>query len=72
MSWRQLLDQLGTAEKQTKTVAFRIREVLPDVMAGYPDAKVDVTRHGLLLKPSLPAVPRTMVRGVTLVQESQA
>ena len=72
LSWRQLLDQLGTAEKQTKTVAFRIREVLPDVMAGYPDAKVEVTRHGLLLKPSLPAVPRTMVRGVTLLQGSRA
>ena len=67
LSWSQLLDQLGTSEKQTKTVAYRIREALPDVMAGYPDAKVEVTRHGLLLKPSLPAVPRTMVRGVTLL-----
>lgn len=67
LSWSQLLDQLGTSEKQTKTVAYRIREVLPDVIAGYPDAKVEVTRHGLLLKPSLPAVPRTMVRGVALL-----
>ncbi len=67
LRWSVLLEQLGTSEKQTKTVAFRIREVLPDVMAGYPDAKVEVTRHGLLLKPSLPAVPRTMVRGVTLI-----
>ena len=70
LRWAQLLEQLGTAEKQTKTVAYRIREVLPDVLAGYPDAKVEVTRHGLLLKPSQPAVPRTMVGGVRLVEAS--
>jgi hypothetical protein len=68
LRWAQLLEQLGTAEKQTKTLAYRIREVLPDVLAGYPDAKVEVTRHGLLLKPSQPAVPRTMVGGVRLVE----
>ncbi len=67
LRWAQLLDQLGSAEKQTKTLAYRIREVLPDVIAGYPDARVEVTRHGLLLKPSQPAVPRTMVNGIRLI-----
>jgi hypothetical protein len=68
LRWAQLLDQLGSAEKQTKTLAYRIREVLPDVIAGYPDARVEVTRHGLLLKPSQPAVPRTMVNGIRLIE----
>lgn len=68
LRWSQLLGQLGTAEKQTKTLAYRIREVLPDVLAGYPDARIEVTRHGLLLKPSQPAVPRTMVNGVRLIE----
>jgi hypothetical protein len=68
LRWAQLLDQLGSAEKQTKTLAYRIREVLPDVIAGYPDARIEVTRHGLLLKPSQPAVPRTTVNGIRLIE----
>jgi hypothetical protein len=66
LRWTQLQDQLGAAEKGANALARRIREALPDVMAGYPDAKVEVTRYGLLLKPSLPAVPRTMVNGAKL------
>jgi hypothetical protein len=66
LRWTQLQDQLGAAEKGANALARRIREALPDVMAGYPDAKVEVTRYGLLLKPSLPAVPRTMVNGARL------
>jgi hypothetical protein len=72
LRWAQLLSQLGTAEKQTKTVAYRIREVLPDVLAGYPEARIEVTRHGLLLKPSPPAVPRPMVNGVRLIEGAGA
>jgi hypothetical protein len=66
LRWTQLQDQLGAAEKGANALARRIREALPDVMAGYPDAKVEVTRYGLMLKPSLPAVPRTMVNGARL------
>jgi hypothetical protein len=66
LRWTQLQDQLGAAEKGANALARRIREALPDVMAGYPDAKVEVTRYGLLLKPSSPAVPRTMVNGARL------
>jgi len=36
-------------------------------MTAYPEAKVEVTSHGLLLKPSLPAVPKTMVKGFRLI-----
>jgi Plasmid encoded RepA protein len=66
LRWTQLQDQLGAAEKGANALARRIREALPDVMAGYPDAKVEVTRYGLLLRPSPPAVPRTMVNGAKL------
>ena len=42
---------------------------LPEIAAVYPEAKVEATRHGLMLRPSSPAVPRTavQVRGLGLV-----
>jgi Plasmid encoded RepA protein len=62
LSWLQLRDQLGSGEAHTRSLAQRIRDVLPAIAAVYPDAKVEATRHGLMLRPSLPAVPRTAVR----------
>ena len=59
--------QLGTIDRSTNGLGRRIREVLPDILAVYPDAKVEQTRHGLLLKPSKPSVPTTMVNGYRLV-----
>lgn len=70
LRWTQLRDQLGTGERQTNSLAYRIREVLPEVLAVYPDAKIEVTRHGLLLKPSKSAVPTTMVNGLRLVEQA--
>ncbi|TDH60987.1 hypothetical protein E2C06_19235 [Dankookia rubra] len=64
----QLPDQPGSAKKQTKTPAYRIREVLPHLIAGYPNARVEVTRHGLLLRLSQPAMPRTMAHGIRLIE----
>ncbi len=34
----------------------------------YPHANVEITSHGLLLKPSKSAVPKTMVSGFRLVE----
>jgi hypothetical protein len=62
-----LLEQIGAAEKTTNTLAQRIREVVPDVLTAYPHAKVEVTPHGLLLKPSAAAVPKTTMAGMRLV-----
>jgi hypothetical protein len=42
---------------------------MPDVHTAYPHAKIELTSHGLLLKPSPPAVPRTTVNGVRLGDE---
>ena len=69
LSWPQLRDQLGSGEAHTRSLAQRIRDVLPEIAAVYPEAKVEATRHGLMLRPSLPAVPRTavQVRGLGLV-----
>ncbi len=67
LRWLALQSQIGSTEKAGFSLAQRIREVMPDVLTAYPDAKLEVTSHGLLLKPSLPAVPKTMVKGFRLV-----
>jgi len=41
---------------------------MPDVLTAYPHANVEITSHGLLLKPSKSAVPKTMVSGFRLVE----
>jgi hypothetical protein len=38
------------------------------VLVAYPHANVDVTTHGLLLRPSKPAVPKTTVQGFRLIE----
>jgi hypothetical protein len=45
-----------------------MREVMPDVLTAYPHAKVELTPHGLLLKPSLPAVPKATARGFSSIE----
>lgn len=68
LRWGTLQAQIGSAERTTNTLAARIREVMPDVLVAYPHAHVEVTSHGLMLKPSKPAVPKTMVSGFRLVE----
>jgi len=69
LRWATLLEQVGAAEKTTNTLAQRIRDVMPDVLTAYPHAKLEVTPHGLLLKPSAAAVPKTMVGGIRLLEK---
>lgn len=69
LSWTQLQMQVGADYADTKALARRVREVMPEVMVAYPEARVDVTRHGLLLKPSKPPVIETKVNGLRLVKE---
>lgn len=68
LRWVSLLEQIGAAERTTNTLAQRIRDVMPDVLTAYPHAKVEVTPHGLLLKPSPAAVPKTAVPGFKLIE----
>lgn len=59
LSWRHLMGQFGSEDKYEFNFAQRLRAILPDVLAVYPEASVEVSRHGLVLKPSKPAVPRS-------------
>ena len=68
LRWGTLQAQIGSAERTVNTLAARIREVMPDVLTAYPHAQVEVTSHGLTLKPSKPAVPKTMVSGFKLLE----
>ncbi len=68
LRWGALQAQIGSVERTTNTLAVRIREVMPDVLTAYPHAQIDVTSHGLTLKPSKPAVPKTMVGGFKLLE----
>jgi hypothetical protein len=67
LRWAALLEQIGAAEKSAFSLAQRIREVMPDVLTAYPHARIELTAHGLLLKPSPAAVPKTTVAGIRLV-----
>lgn len=67
LRWTALQAQLGAELKETKELARRVREVMPDVLTAYPHAKIEVASTGLLLKPSLPAVPKTTVQGFRLI-----
>jgi Plasmid encoded RepA protein len=68
LRWDALQAQVGAAETQAFNLAYRIRAVLPDLAVAYPHARVEVTPHGLLLKPSPPAVPKTAVPGFRIIE----
>src|SRR3954454_16462076 len=66
LRWTDLAEQLGAGDTSMSSFGQRVREVLLDVLASYPEAKVEVTKHGLTLRPSQPSVPRTAVSGFRL------
>lgn len=68
MDWNTLSGMIGT-KTETNLLARRIREAMPRVLQAYPDANIEVTRAGLVLKPSKPAVPRTRVNGFALQRQ---
>lgn len=70
ISWGQLSEQVGSEYSENKLLARRVREVMPTVMTAYPHANVDVGRWGLLLRPSKPSVPRTMINGYRVADDA--
>jgi hypothetical protein len=68
--WDSLQAQIGAEYNRTRRLAEKVREVLPDVLVAYPHARLEATSTGLTLFPSPPAVPRTMVRGMQLIERS--
>ena len=67
LSWSQLQDQIGTEYSEGWLLARKVREVMPQVRTAYPHARVEITRHGIAMKQSSPAVPKTSVQGFRLV-----
>ena len=58
--WHALSDHFGS-ESGHRQLAFRLKDVLKDVIAVYPEADVEPTARGLLLRPSKPSVPTNSV-----------
>jgi hypothetical protein len=67
LSWSQLQGQIGTEYSAGCLLARKVREVMPLVKSAYPHANVDVTRHGITMRQSKPAVPKTTVQGLRLI-----
>lgn len=59
--WYALSNHFGS-ESGHRQLAFRLKEVLKDVTAVYPDANVEASSRGLILRPSKPSVPSSGVR----------
>jgi hypothetical protein len=60
--WAVLMQQFGAAYRSTAAFAYRMKAILPDVLAVYDGAKVAASVRGLSIAPSPPAVPMTGVR----------
>jgi hypothetical protein len=67
LRWRHLQSQVGSEETQMAELARRVRGVLPEVLAVYPHAKVEMGPTGLTLRKSEPPVPSRSVRGYHLI-----
>jgi hypothetical protein len=68
LSWAMLKEQIGTEYAATNSLGRKVREVMPSVKDAYPHANIELTRHGILMKNSKPAVPKTTVQGFTIVE----
>ena len=68
LRWQALAGQVGSDVTRTSHLAQRVKAVLPDVLAVYPNAEVEVVHQGLRLHPSKPPVPKTVVAGLRLLQ----
>jgi hypothetical protein len=68
LRWSMLQSQVGSEEACLRGLARRVRGVMPDVMAVYPHAKVEITPTGITLRKSEPPVPSRAVRGFRLIE----
>ena len=61
LSWANLFDQFGQEYGSVKDFKREIRGALPEVLAVYPDAKLELVAGGMRLFASKPPVPKTIV-----------
>ncbi|WP_291333398.1 replication protein RepA [Desulfovibrio sp.] len=60
LSWDQLKDTFS-AQGEPGRLAERLKLALPEVKDVYRDMNVEIARGGLLLKPSKPPIPKTLI-----------
>lgn len=61
LSWGNLKEQFGQEYNDPKNFKKEMRQALRQVLAVYPDAKVEPTVGGIILKPSMPPIPKTQI-----------
>jgi hypothetical protein len=65
VSWHNLHDQFGQEYVNPKDFKKEMRQVMRQVLAVYPDAKVEDITGGMRLKSSKPPVTKTQVQKIT-------
>lgn len=70
LTWKMLATQTGSEAVRPSHLSQRCKKELPDVLAVYPHADVRHHRNGLMLHPSRPPVPKTMVNGFRLIADA--
>ena len=63
VSWENLRDQFGQEYRNPKDFKREFSGALRSALAVYPDAVIEGVPGGLLLRPSPPPIPKTMIRG---------
>jgi hypothetical protein len=58
VTWQAVFNQFGAGFQFLRHFKPRFADSLKIALAVYPEARVDVTAEGLILRPSAPAVPR--------------
>jgi len=61
ISWRAMHEQFGRGIKRIDHFRQHFKDTLALTLAVYPDAKVDVTPSGVILKPSRPPVSPRLI-----------
>lgn len=61
LSWSNLRDQFGQEYRDPKDFKKEMRKAIRTVLAIYPEAHVEDVPGGVLLRPSPPPIPKTMV-----------
>jgi hypothetical protein len=69
LAWKNLRDQFGQEYSAGKTFKPNMSSVLRAVLAVYPDARISEVEGGLILLPSKPPVPKTVLQ-VGTIQET--
>jgi len=61
LSWKNLKEQFGHEYKTSKDFKKKFKDALFKAKAVYPDARIEDTVGGLILKPSRPPIPKSQI-----------